>query len=70
MLGYKGHIGRTTNKIMAKIYMGVGGKHINVVRLNEEDMPSLNNEEIDLIHLQYKDFNIKSMSDLKNLKRA
>lgn len=70
VLGYKGQVGRTTNKIMSKIFMGVGGTHISTVRVNEEDVPSLNNEEIDFIDLRFSNFTIKSMSDLKNFKRG
>lgn len=64
MLGFKSYAGRATHKATSAMLERFGAKLIKSVKLHEEDVPALNNEQMDLYHLDFRDFTIKSMSDL------
>lgn len=64
MLGFKTYVGRTTHKATSTMLERFGAKLIKSVKLHEEDIPSLD-EQIDLYQLDFRDFTIKSMSDLQ-----
>ena len=67
MVGFQSYACRTTHKATAKMLEHLGAKLIKSVKLHEEDIPALDNESISFYFLDYKDFTIKSMSDLRKL---
>ena len=67
MLGFKSYACRTTHKATARMLEYFGAKLIKSVEVHEEDIPSLANERMEFYFMDFKNFSIKSMSDLQKL---